>query len=58
VTVVLRALKQDGLIELGRATIKVVDRQGLEAEAGHFYGIPEKEFVRLVGTFWPPLPKD
>jgi hypothetical protein len=27
----------------------------MEELAGHFYGIPEREFVRLVGTFWPPV---
>jgi hypothetical protein len=25
--------------------------KGLRKIAGHFYGLPEKEFVRLVGTY-------
>jgi CRP-like cAMP-binding protein len=55
VTTALNDLAQEGLVRLGRGTVTLLDRPRLEELAGHFYGIPEREFVRLVGTFWPPM---
>ena len=56
VTMALKELAHQGLVSLGRGTVTLLDRPSLEEFAGHFYGIPEREFVRLVGTFWPPMP--
>ena len=56
VTMALKELARQGLVSLGRGTVTLLDRPRLEELAGHFYGIPEREFVRLVGTFWPPIP--
>jgi len=58
VTEALNKLQANKLIQVARGSIHVLDRKGIEALAGHFYGIPEKEFVRLVGTFWPPILPD
>jgi CRP-like cAMP-binding protein len=55
VTTALNEFQSNGLVRLGRGTVTVVNRSGLEELVGHFYGIPEREFVRLVGTFWPPM---
>jgi CRP-like cAMP-binding protein len=57
VTQAFTALKSQGLVEAKRGFITVLDRAKLEEFAGHFYGLPEKEFVRLIGTDWPPLEK-
>jgi CRP-like cAMP-binding protein len=56
VTTALNDLQQAGLVRLDRGAVTVLDRLRLEEFVGHFYGIPEREFVRLVGTFWPPMP--
>jgi CRP-like cAMP-binding protein len=55
VTKALDALQVENLIAVSRGSIEILDRKAIEAVAGHHYGIPEKEFVRLVGTFWPPI---
>jgi CRP-like cAMP-binding protein len=55
ITTALNHLADVGLISLGRGTLTLLDRPRMEEFAGHFYGIPEREFVRLVGTFWPPV---
>ena len=57
VTAALNELQKQGLVQLDRASITLLDRAGLEKSVGHFYGIPEKEFVRLVGAYWPPAPQ-
>jgi hypothetical protein len=46
-----------GLVEVKRSLVEVLDRKGLEVAAGRFYGRPEVEFTRLIGTFWPPVAK-
>ena len=56
VTEALNDLQTQNLIRVTRGSVLVLDRKGIEAVAGQYYGIPEKEFVRLVGTFWPPIP--
>jgi CRP-like cAMP-binding protein len=56
VTAALNDLQQAVLVRLGRGVVTLLDRARLEDLVGHFYGIPEQEFVRLVGTFWPPVP--
>ena len=56
VTTALDELRFARLISLRRGCVVVLNRSGLQKLAGDFYGIPEKEFVRLVGTFWPPIP--
>jgi CRP-like cAMP-binding protein len=49
VTETLQSLKQQKLIETGRNLIVVLNRHGIEKLAGHSYGVPEKEYRRLIG---------
>ena len=49
VTEALNALVQQGLIKAARGQITVLDRKGLETSAGDSYGVPEKEYRRLLG---------
>ncbi|MBI5918089.1 MAG: Crp/Fnr family transcriptional regulator [Nitrosomonadales bacterium] len=42
-------LREDGLIDYKRGHIKVVDRQGLEAQCCECYGVVKQEFKRLLG---------
>lgn len=50
VTEALHSLITQGLIKAARGAITVLDRAGLEASAGHSYGVPEAEYRRLLGT--------
>jgi CRP-like cAMP-binding protein len=49
VTETLQSLKRQKLIETGRNQIVVVNRNGIETMAGYSYGVPEKEYRRLIG---------
>jgi CRP-like cAMP-binding protein len=49
VTETLQSLKQQKLIETGRNQIIVLNRTGVEKMAGYSYGVPEKEYRRLIG---------
>ncbi len=49
VTETLQSLKRQKLIETGRNQIVVLNRNGIEKLAGHSYGVPEKEYRRLIG---------
>jgi len=49
VTETLQSLKRQKLIETGRNQIVVVNRNGIEKMAGQSYGVPEKEYRRLIG---------
>jgi Mn-dependent DtxR family transcriptional regulator len=49
VTEALQNLNQQKLIENGRSKIVVLNRHGIEKLAGNFYGVPEKEYRRLIG---------
>jgi CRP-like cAMP-binding protein len=49
VTEALQSLKRQKLIETGRNKIVVLNRNGLEKMAGYSYGVPEKEYRRLIG---------
>jgi CRP-like cAMP-binding protein len=49
VTEALQSLKRQKLIETARNKIVVLDRNGIEKLAGGFYGVPEKEYRRLIG---------
>jgi CRP-like cAMP-binding protein len=49
VTEALQSLKQRKLIHTGRNQIVVLNRKGIELLAGGFYGVPEKEYRRLIG---------
>jgi CRP-like cAMP-binding protein len=49
VTETLQGLKRQKLIETGRNQIVVLNRNGLEKLAGYSYGVPEKEYRRLIG---------
>jgi CRP-like cAMP-binding protein len=49
VTEALQSLKRQKLIDTGRNQIVVCNRKGLERKAGTSYGVPEKEYRRLIG---------
>lgn len=49
VTEALQSLKRQKLIGTGRNQIVVRNRKGLERRAGSSYGVPEKEYRRLIG---------
>jgi CRP-like cAMP-binding protein len=49
VTEALQSLKRQKLIETGRNKIFVLNRNGIEKMAGYSYGVPEKEYRRLIG---------
>jgi len=49
VTQALQALVKQGLVKAARGAIMVLDRDGLEAKAGASYGVPEREYRRLLG---------
>jgi len=49
VTVALDSFEKKGVIETRRGSITVADRKAIEKIAGHFYGVPEAEFQRLIG---------
>ena len=42
-------MKSQGLVKSARGQITVLDRKGLEGKAGESYGVPEKEYRRLLG---------
>jgi CRP-like cAMP-binding protein len=50
VTEALKDLGERRLIEAGRGEIIVLDRAGLKRIAGKFYGLPEREHRRLIGS--------
>jgi CRP-like cAMP-binding protein len=49
VTEALQSLKRQKLTGTGRNKITVLDRKGIERTAGNSYGVPEKEYRRLIG---------
>ena len=49
VTAALGDLADQGLITTRRGRVQVLDRVGLERWAGDGYGLPEREFERLIG---------
>jgi len=49
VTEALQSLKRQKLIDTGRNQILVLNRKGIERVAGSSYGVPEKEYRRLIG---------
>ena len=49
VTETLQRLKRQKLIDTGRNQITVLSRNGIEKMAGPSYGVPEKEYRRLIG---------
>jgi CRP-like cAMP-binding protein len=49
VTETLQKLKGRKLIDTGRSQIIIRDRRGIERMAGEAYGVPEKEYRRLIG---------
>ena len=48
VTEALQSLKRQKLIDTGRNQIVVLNRQGIEQVAGNSYGVPEREYRRLI----------
>ena len=49
VTEALQSLKRQKLIHTGRNEILVLNRRGIERMAANSYGVPEKEYRRLIG---------
>jgi CRP-like cAMP-binding protein len=49
VTETINALEGEQLIRASRGLIIVLDRKGLEQRAGSSYGVPEAEYMRLLG---------
>jgi CRP-like cAMP-binding protein len=48
VTETLHALEGKGVIKAVRARVTIIDREGLEELAGGSYGVPEREYRRLM----------
>jgi CRP-like cAMP-binding protein len=48
VTEALHALEGKGVIKAVRAQVTIIDREGLEELAGGAYGVPEREYRRLM----------
>lgn len=48
VTTALSVLESEALILVGRSAITVIDREGLRKRAGGIYGVPEREYQRLI----------
>jgi hypothetical protein len=53
VTVAAGHLQDAGLLHYARGHIKILDREGLEANACECYQIVKSEFDRLLGTMVP-----
>ncbi len=49
VTDALHGLESKGVIKAYRGTIRIMNRKGLMAIAGNFYGVPEAEYKRVFG---------
>jgi CRP-like cAMP-binding protein len=49
VTQAVSALTKQSLIKSARGEITVLDREGLKISAGEAYGVPEREYRRLLG---------
>ena len=50
VTVALHALEGRGVIKSSRSLVKILNRGGLRQVANGFYGVPEAEYDRLLGS--------
>jgi len=53
VTDTLHELEGRKLIKASRTLIQVLDRKGLKLAANGLYGVPESEYVRLLGSLAP-----
>jgi CRP-like cAMP-binding protein len=53
VTDALHLLEGQRLIKASRGRIEIKNRKGLEDAAGDSYGMPEKEYRRVITTTWP-----
>ncbi|MGQ0534278.1 MAG: Crp/Fnr family transcriptional regulator [Caulobacteraceae bacterium] len=49
VTDALHELERKGMIRSQRGVVRIVDREGLETLASGTYGVPEREYRRLIG---------
>ena len=43
-------LEGRGLIRSGRGKVRILNREGLKLAANGFYGVPEAEYDRALGT--------
>jgi CRP-like cAMP-binding protein len=51
ITTAARNLQEAGLIQNRRGSITVIDREGLEKQAGQYYKAAKSEYERLLGGF-------
>jgi CRP-like cAMP-binding protein len=51
----LEKLRAAELIAIERGNVRVLDLEGLGSKAGRFYGLPERQFEKLIGSQWPPI---
>lgn len=49
VTLAIQLLEGKGLVRATRGTVSVIDREGMIAHAAGAYGLPEREYERLLG---------
>ncbi|CAN5908701.1 Crp/Fnr family transcriptional regulator [soil metagenome] len=49
VTIAINELEGRGLLKATRTRVKIMDREGLRKAANGFYGVPEAEYLRLLG---------
>jgi CRP-like cAMP-binding protein len=49
-TLAVQALEGHGLIRARRGRITILSREGLEAVVDDGYGLPEREYARLIGS--------
>ena len=56
VTNELHVIEGMGVIRATRGHIRVADRTGLEEIAGGCYGLPEREYERLIGSYFREKP--
>lgn len=54
VSTALEKLQAENLIDIERGNVRVVDLEGVRRVAGRFYGLPERQFVKLISSQWPP----
>ena len=50
VTIALHVLEGKGLIRSTRSHVRILDRDGLRRAANGFYGVPEAEYARSIGS--------
>jgi hypothetical protein len=55
VSAALDTLCAANLIAIERGNVRVLNIEGIHNVAGRFYGLPERQFEKLIGSQWPPI---